>query len=284
MQFRCSALLFDLDGVLVDSRAVVERTCRRWALRHQLDPDEVLRIAHGRRTRDTVKAAAPHLETDREAAWIDAVELADIDGLSAVPGSPELLAALPPTSWAVVTSCGRALAELRLTSVGLPIPRIVVTSEDVAHGKPAPDGYRLGAKRLGQDAAACIVFEDDTRCGVLSEALRAQPIPIGRRLPVCDVFAGHHDPRDRQPDRRQSQFRQRTSAGRHDGPARWRERGQELWGTRHRAEAIDVGKLHGVNPRRFPIGLEMGRCGLYRVTRATPMRDAKDFIRVELMA
>jgi len=81
MQFRCSALLFDLDGVLVDSRAVVERTCRRWALRHQLDPDEVLRIAHGRRTRDTVKAAAPHLETDREAAWIDAVELADIDEL-----------------------------------------------------------------------------------------------------------------------------------------------------------------------------------------------------------
>src|SRR3989440_11440471 len=91
VQVRCSAFLFDLDGVLVDSRAVVERTCRRWALRHQLDPDEVLRIAHGRRTRDTVKAAAPHLETDREAAWIDAVELADIDGLSAVPGSPELL-------------------------------------------------------------------------------------------------------------------------------------------------------------------------------------------------
>jgi sugar-phosphatase len=160
MQFRCSALLFDLDGVLVDSRAVVERTCRRWALRHQLDPEEVLRIAHGRRSRDTVKAAAPHLETDREAAWIDAVELADVDGLSAVPGSPELLAALPPTSWAVVTSCGRALAELRLSSVGLPIPKVVVTSEDVAHGKPAPDGYRLGAKRLGQDAAACIVFED----------------------------------------------------------------------------------------------------------------------------
>jgi len=100
MQIRCSAFLFDLDGLLVDARAVVERTCRRWALRHQLDPDEVLRIAHGRRTRDTVKAAAPHLETDREAAWIDAVELADIDGLSAVPGSPELLAALPPTSWA----------------------------------------------------------------------------------------------------------------------------------------------------------------------------------------
>src|SRR5207302_6850134 len=125
---RCSGFLFDLDGVLVDSRAVVERTCRRWALRHQLDPEQVLQIAHGRRTRDTVRAIAPHLETDREVAWLDAAELADVDGLSAVPGSGQLLAALPASSWAVVTSCGRALAELRLTAVGLPIPTILVTS------------------------------------------------------------------------------------------------------------------------------------------------------------
>src|SRR5207253_3106028 len=157
---RCSGFLFDLDGVLVDSRAVIERTCRRWAMRHQLDPEKVLRIAHGRRTRDTVQVAAPHLETDREAAWLDAAELTDVDGLSAVPGSKQFLDALPAGSWAVVTSCGRALAELRLTSVGLPIPRIVVTSEDVSQGKPAPDGYRLGAKRLGLDPTACIVFED----------------------------------------------------------------------------------------------------------------------------
>ena len=160
MQVRCSGFLFDLDGVLVDSRAVVERTCRRWALRHQLDPEQVLRIAHGRRTRDTVKAAAPHLETDREVAWLDAAELADVAGLSAVPGTSQFLDALPASSWAVVTSCGRALAELRLTSVGLPMPPILVTSEDVSQGKPAPDGYRLAAKRLGLDPAACIVFED----------------------------------------------------------------------------------------------------------------------------
>jgi sugar-phosphatase len=160
VQIRCSAFLFDLDGVLVDSRTVVERTCRRWALRHQLDPEKVLRIAHGRRTRDTVKAAAPHLETDREVAWLDAAELADVDGLSAVPGSSQFLAALPASSWAVVTSCGRTLAELRLTSVGLPLPSVVVTSEDVSQGKPAPDGYRLGAQRLGLDPAACVAFED----------------------------------------------------------------------------------------------------------------------------
>src|SRR5437764_13908302 len=91
----CSGFLFDLDGVLVDSRVVVERTCRRWALRHQLDPEQVLRIAHGRRTRDTVKAAAPHLETDREAAWLDAAELADVAGLSPVPGKTRRRVGLP---------------------------------------------------------------------------------------------------------------------------------------------------------------------------------------------
>jgi mannitol-1-/sugar-/sorbitol-6-phosphatase len=162
MELRCSAFLFDLDGVLVDSRAVVERVCRVWAQRHGLDPEKVLRIAHGRRSVDTVRAAAPHLEADREAAWIDAVELADIDGLTAVPGPRALLAALPQARWAVVTSCGRPLAERRLTAVGLPIPAIVVTSEDVLQGKPAPDGYRLGAKRLGCDPAACIVYHART--------------------------------------------------------------------------------------------------------------------------
>lgn len=160
MQLQCSAFLFDLDGVLVDSRAVVERTCRLWAQRHQLDPEMVLRIAHGRRTRDTVKAVAPHLDLEQEVEWLDSTELADVEGLSEVPGVRGFLAGLEAGSWAVVTSCGRALARLRLTSVGLPIPEIVVTSDDVSRGKPAPDGYLLGAKRLRREAAACVVFED----------------------------------------------------------------------------------------------------------------------------
>src|SRR5258705_898789 len=106
MELRCSAFLFDLDGVLVDSRAVVERVCRLWARRHGLDPERVLRIAHGRRSRDTVRAAAPHLDADREAAWIDAVELADVAGLSAVAGAGAPLAAPPPNTRAVVTAPG----------------------------------------------------------------------------------------------------------------------------------------------------------------------------------
>jgi len=187
VQIRCSAFLFDLDGVLVDSRAVVERVCRLWAQRHGLDPEQVLRIAHGRRSRDTVRTAAPHLDADREAAWIDAVELADVAGLSAVAGAGALLAALPTASWAVVTSCGRPLAERRLTAVGLPIPTVVVTSEEVAHGKPAPDGYQLGAKRLGQDPATCVVFEDAPAGIAAGRAAGARVIGLTTMLAAADL-------------------------------------------------------------------------------------------------
>ncbi len=107
-----------------------------------------------------MKTVAPHLDATREAAWIDAAELGDVEGLKPVPGAGELLATLPASRWTVVTSCGRALAARRLTAVGLPVPKLIVTSEDVSKGKPAPDGYRLGAERLGCDAATCVAFED----------------------------------------------------------------------------------------------------------------------------
>ena len=107
-----------------------------------------------------MKTVAPHLDATREAAWIDAAELGDVEGLKPVPGAGELLATLPASRWTVVTSCGRALAARRLTAVGLPVPKLIVTSEDVSKGKPAPDGYRLGAERLGYDAPACVAFED----------------------------------------------------------------------------------------------------------------------------
>ena len=160
MLLRAGAVLFDLDGVLVDSRAVVERTWRRWAERYALDPDSIIRIAHGRRTRDTLDVAAPDLATDAEVAWLDATELADVEGLRAVQGAREFLAALPPDRWAVVTSCGRSLALQRLTAVGLPVPDILVVSEDVRRGKPSPEGYQLAAARLGCSAPSCLVFED----------------------------------------------------------------------------------------------------------------------------
>jgi sugar-phosphatase len=160
LELRCKAFLFDLDGVLVDSRSVVERTWRRWAERHQIDPTPLLQIAHGRRARDTLRMVVPNLATDAEVDWLDATELADREGLRVVPGADELLAALPSDRWAVVTSCGRELARLRLASAGLPVPGVLIVAEAVKQGKPAPDGYRLGASRLGFDPGECVVFED----------------------------------------------------------------------------------------------------------------------------
>src|SRR5262245_12111374 len=189
MQIQCAAFLFDLDGVLVDSSAVVERVCRQWAQRHDLDPQMVLRIAHGRRSRGTVHAVAPHLDIVREAASIDDAELRDVEGLREVAGVRRFLANLDPGRWAVVTSCGRDLARLRLSSVGLPIPKIVVTSEDVSQGKPAPDGYRLGAQRLGYQARACVVFEDAPSGIAAGRAAGARVVGLRTTDPDAD-FSG----------------------------------------------------------------------------------------------
>ena len=189
MEIRCSAFLFDLDGVLVDSRAVVERVCRLWAARLGVDAEALLRVAHGRRTRDTARIVAPHVDPVREAAWIDNLELQDTEGLVEVPGVKGFLTSLPARSWAVVTSCAPDLARLRLSSVGLPIPEVVVTSDDVANGKPAPDGYRLGAQRLGVDPAACVVFEDAPPGIAAGLAAGARVVALRTTHPDAD-FAG----------------------------------------------------------------------------------------------
>ena len=160
MDLRCAALLFDLDGVLVDSRAAVERTWRRWAARHGLDAEPLLAFAHGRRTRDTLMAMVPQLDPAHEVAWLDAAELEDLEGVVAVPGAAALTAGLPAGAWAIVTSCGRELARRRLARAGLPLPGVLLTSEDVTRGKPAPEGYLLAARRLAADPASCLVFED----------------------------------------------------------------------------------------------------------------------------
>ena len=157
---RCRAVLFDLDGVLVDSEQVVVRTWNRWAARHRLDIPDLVRRAHGRRSIDTVREVAPQLDAMTEARWLEGIESSDADGLARLPGAAELFQAIPPDRRAVVTSGGRALAGFRLASVGFPSPAVLISADDVQRGKPAPDGYLLAAERLGVAPAECIVIED----------------------------------------------------------------------------------------------------------------------------
>jgi sugar-phosphatase len=153
-------LLFDLDGTLVDSRAVVERQWGHLCERLGLDFAAVLAVLHGVRSSDVLRAVAPGVDAEAEAALLDAAEQADSEGLEVVRGAPEALASLPPGSWGIVTSGHRELAEGRLHAVGLPVPDVMVCGDEVAAGKPDPEGYLTGARLLGEPPHACVVCED----------------------------------------------------------------------------------------------------------------------------
>jgi sugar-phosphatase len=181
---QCQAILFDLDGVLVDSHAVVERTWYRWIERHDLDVPDIIRRAHGRRSIETVREVAPQLNADEEVRWLADAELGDFDDIIAVAGASSILGALREGEWAVVTSGGRELARRRLEHANLPVPNILISAEDVAVGKPAPDGYLMAAKRLARDSSRCIVIED-TPAGIQAGRLAgARIIAISTTFPA----------------------------------------------------------------------------------------------------
>ena len=144
----------------MDSRRAVERVWHAWAAQRGLDPAPFLKVAHGRRISETIRLVRPDLDARAEAAVLDAMEETETGGLVAFPGAAELLARLPETRRAVVTSGSVPVATLRLGTAGLPIPRTFITSGDVARGKPQPDPYLLAASRLGVQPADCVVIED----------------------------------------------------------------------------------------------------------------------------
>jgi len=160
VRLECDAILFDLDGVLVDSSVCVERNWREWAEAHGLDPETIINVAHGQRTIDTMRRFAPHLDVEEQARRFAEKEATDTDGVYLIPGALALLELLSREAWAVVTSGGTRLAHARLRHVGLPIPSVLVTADDVERGKPAPDPYLVAARRMELEPAACVVVED----------------------------------------------------------------------------------------------------------------------------
>ncbi|WP_119729727.1 HAD-IA family hydrolase [Thermomonospora amylolytica] len=155
-----AAVLLDVDGTLIDSTAVVERTARRWAAEYGVDADEFLADAHGRRTADRVAEFLPPGRVAEGAARLDELEAADTEGVVALPGVADLLKALNGRPWALVTSMDRPLLDVRRRAAGLPLPEVVITAEDVRHGKPDPEGYLLAARRLGVAPRDCAIVED----------------------------------------------------------------------------------------------------------------------------
>jgi sugar-phosphatase len=159
-QIHCAALLFDMDGVLIDSTPAVARVWRRWAIEHGFNPEEVVASAHGRPSLTTVREYLPNADHAAENREVERREIEDLEGVVPLPGALALLASLPDDRWTIVTSCTRPLAEVRIRAAGLPLPKNLITSNDITHGKPHPEPYLKGASILGFSPADCIVLED----------------------------------------------------------------------------------------------------------------------------
>ncbi|MGO4298614.1 HAD-IA family hydrolase [Leifsonia sp. RAF41] len=183
-EIEAAGFLFDMDGTLVDSTAVVESVWTEFCLRNDLDPVALLAYAHGRQAVDTVAHFLPALgETERAAlvAELVAQELTRTDGIVEIPGARMLVQRLltDRAPVAVVTSAPRDLAVVRMRAAGVPVPDVLIAAEDVQRGKPDPQGYRLAAEHLGVPIADSVVFEDAEAGLVAAVASGARVVVVG---------------------------------------------------------------------------------------------------------
>jgi sugar-phosphatase len=201
-------VLFDLDGVLVDSRESVERHWISFAQRHRLPAHTVLGAIHGRRTSDTLREVAAHLDPAAEGLALDRAQAGDREGVRAIAGACELLEALGDASWTVVTSAPEFLARARMAHAGMPRSPLLVSGDAVTRGKPDPAGYLLAARRLRVAPKDCLVFEDSRvgaqaalvagmwtiRVGVAEDWGELAPrVPVVDDLRSVEVVLAHAD-------------------------------------------------------------------------------------------
>lgn len=173
-------IIFDMDGVLIDSDIVYERHWEAWAKARKVDLEEILAIHHGRPALETMKIVAPHLDALAESRSFNEILGADtnMEGVVAFDGVLDVLDALPENRWAIATSAPRVMALPKLRYLGIPLPATLVTVDDVEQGKPAPDPYLMAAKGIGIDPKSCLVIEDAPAGILAGKAAGARVIAV----------------------------------------------------------------------------------------------------------
>lgn len=192
VQVLCKGILFDMDGILISSLGSVERSWTKWARMRGVDPKTTLRIAHGRRSVETVAELRPDLDAKAENDLIEQMEMEDTDGVAVLPGVQAFLNSLPPNRWTVVTSATGPLARVRLGFVGVQMPEQIVTADAVTEGKPHPAPYLAGAKLLGLAPEECVVFEDSESGAKAGRAAGCTVIATPFSHPIESLEAAHY--------------------------------------------------------------------------------------------
>jgi sugar-phosphatase len=193
LTINCRALLFDMDGVLIDSTPAVARVWKQWAAERGFEPAAVAAMAQGRPSITTIRELLPHADHQAENREMERREMEDLAGVTACPGAQQILSCLPPALWALVTSSTRPLAQVRLRAAGLPLPEFLVTGSDVVHGKPHPEPFLKGAALLGFAPEQCIVVED-TPAGIQAgKASGARVLAFRTTMPDSQLRAAGPD-------------------------------------------------------------------------------------------
>jgi sugar-phosphatase len=189
---RCQGILFDMDGILISSLGSVERSWTRWAEMRGIDTALALHTTHGRRAIETVALLRPDLDSEAELKIVEDFEIADNEGLKALPGVCDLLRSLPADRWTVVTSATEKLARARLADGGIPVPTRLVTADQVTRGKPHPEPFVAGAALLGFKPGECVVFEDSASGAIAGRDAGCTVIATTFSHPVESLDAAHY--------------------------------------------------------------------------------------------